>query len=198
MAVKKETKKTKEKEYTLIEKMDYSAENLAETDFELIEFRECIFANLSEVHFTDCLFTGCNLSNLPVLNTKMQDVFFNDCKIVGVNFFDTNDFCFSVHFNNCILDYAGFERKKVYKSSFKNCRMHGANFTGADLSESSIENCDFSFAIFASTNLNGVDFTTNYNFDINPNENYLKKAKFNISNLSGLLRQFGIIIEGES
>ena len=73
--------------------------------------------------------------------------------------------------------------------------MKGVNFTQTDLSSSKINNCDFSEAVFEQTNLEGVDFTTNFNFLIDPAMNKVKKTKFSRHQLSGLLYRYPIIIE---
>jgi uncharacterized protein YjbI with pentapeptide repeats len=55
--------------------------------------------------------------------------------------------------------------------------------------------CDLSGAIFDHTNLEKVDFRTATNFTINPSLNTLKKAKFSMPSVVGLLKNFDIIIE---
>jgi fluoroquinolone resistance protein len=192
----KKTYKPLDKHYLqVIEKTDFTATNLPQHDFESVEFRGCTFNNLSGYHFSDCLFTSCNLSNAELRGSKMQDVLFRDCKLIGINFFTTSDFGFNLTFERCQLDYASFEHKKMNKSVFEDCRLHGANFTQTDLSKSKMENCDLLNAIFASTNISGVDFSTNVNFNIDPTQNQVKKAKFAADNLAGLLSRFDLIIK---
>jgi fluoroquinolone resistance protein len=194
MQMKKGQKPSAKVYHELIEKTDFSTARLA-SEYESVEFRSCNFTNISGVNFTDCLFTACNLSNASVAKCKMQDVRFADCKLIGINFFETHDFGFAVHFENCLLDFASFDHKKMNQSSFRNCRLHGINFTQADLSKVTMDNCDLLDAIFASTNLSGVDFTTNRNFSIDPQLNLVKKAKFSAGGLAGLLTRFDIVIE---
>jgi fluoroquinolone resistance protein len=190
------TNKPVEKHYQqVIEKTDFTTTSLPQLDFESVEFRGCVFNDLSGYHFSDCLFSSCNLSNAELRGSKMQDVLFRDCKLLGINFFTTSDFGFNVTFERCLLDYASFEHKKMNKSVFDDCRLHGANFTQTDLSKSKMANCDLLNAIFASTNISGVDFSTNYNFNIDPTQNLVKKAKFAADNLAGLLGRFDLIIK---
>ena len=179
---------------TTIEKVDFSTERM-EKDYESTEFRSCNFNDISGVNFTDCQFSSCNLSNASVNKCKAQDVTFKDCKLIGINFYQVLDFGLSLHFVNCMLDYASFDNKKMNKSSFKNCRLHGVNFTKTDLSKVTMENCDLLDAVFSGTNLNGMDFTTNRNFSLDPANNLVKKTKFASATLAGLLTKFDIIIE---
>lgn len=125
----------------------------------------------------------------------MSDIIFSNCKLTGVNFSEAKDFAFAVKFEECILDYAIFERKKLNKSFFTKSKIHGADFTQADLSKSKIHDCDFWDAVFVNTNLAGLDFTTSKNFTIDPTSNNIRKAKFLSSDLAGLLTKFDIIIK---
>lgn len=50
-------------------------------------------------------------------------------------------------------------------------------------------------AIFKNTNLESVDFRTSFNYSIDPDLNRIKKAKFSLSGIAGLLNKFDIEIE---
>jgi fluoroquinolone resistance protein len=188
-------KTAKQISYHLIEKMDFTDAELNEEDFEATEFRQCIFPSLSGFNFTDCLFNSCNLSNLSVANTKMQDVKFKDCKLIGINFYEAKEFGFALSFEGCVIDYASFGNKKMNVSAFSNCKMHSVNFTQCDLSRSSLQKCDLLDSIFAQTNLSNMDLTSIYNFNINPTINNIRKARFSAGSLAGLLTAFEIIVE---
>jgi fluoroquinolone resistance protein len=194
MIAKRTNKPTTRIYYQVIEKLDFSHETM-EKDYDSTEFRSCTFNNISGINFTDCQFNACNLSNASVNKCKAQDVSFIDCKLIGINFYQVLDFGLSLHFENCMLDYASFDNKKMNKSSFKNCRLHGVNFSKADLSKVTIDNCDLFEAVFSGTNLSGMNFTTNRNFSIDPQNNLVKKTKFASATLAGLLTKFDIIIE---
>ena len=195
MAVRKVIKRNTD--YTLIESVDFDMiqHSGLEREYEQVEFRNCTFSNLNGIDFSDCLFTACNLSNASIAHAKLQEIQFVDCKLLGINFYEAKDFAFSVHFENSVLDYASFENTKLNRSVFKDCKLHGVNFTQADLSKTVMKNCDLSEAVFGQTNLSGVDFTTNFNFTIDPASNIVKKTKFLASNLAGLLAKFDLIIQ---
>jgi len=195
LQTKKTTKPVEKHYHQVIEKTNFTATSLPQLDFESVEFRGCTFNDISGYHFSDCLFSSCNLSNAELRGSKMQDVLFRDCKLIGINFFHASDFGFNLTFERCLLDYASFEHKKMNKSQFEDCRLHGANFTQTDLTKAKMENCDLLHAIFASTNISGLDFRTNYNFNIDPTQNLVKKAKFAADNLAGLLGKFDLVIK---
>ena len=117
-----------------------------------------------------------------------------DCKLVGANFSQSKDFGFCITFENCLLDYASFDKKRMNKSVFKNCKMHSVNFTQADLSKTALINCDLYETLFAGTNMSSMDFTTCKNFLIDPEMNNIKKAKFLSQDLHALLYRHDIVI----
>lgn len=178
-----------------IRDVNFSLQINQQQDFNNREFINCVFSELSDLNFIDCNFRNCNLSNLNTANSRLQNVSFFDCKLLGLNFSKAIDFALELHFENCILDYASFDSKKLNKSSFKNCKIHTANFTQADLSKSTFLNCDLHESLFANTNLATVDFTTCKTFLIDPELNNIKKAKFLLHDLPGLLYRHDIIIE---
>ncbi len=182
------------KKYQIIERIDDEQLQALGEELEGIEFRQSVLTGLRDKNFIDCRFVSCNLSNAFLTKSKLQDVAFKDCKLVGINFFETLDFGFLVEFDNCLLDYASFDKKKLSKSVFLNCRMHGVNFVQTDLSKASMQNCDLLRAVFENTNISGIDFTSNYNFNIDPSINLVKKTQFSSSQLAGLLTRFDLII----
>ena len=69
------------------------------------------------------------------------------------------------------------------------------DFSATDLSASNFANCDLSGAIFDNSILEKTDFRTAYNYSINPEINKIKKAKFSVSGIAGLLDKYDIVIE---
>lgn len=49
-------------------------------------------------------------------------------------------------------------------------------------------------AVFENTNLEKADFTTSYNYDIDPEKNRMKKAKFLQNGLHGLLLKYDLVV----
>jgi fluoroquinolone resistance protein len=164
--------------------------------FENCRFLNCdlSYANLANKVFIDCRFEDCNLSLANVTNTGLQNIHLKHCKLSGVNFTKSKDFLFEMHFENCILDNAVFFRKKNKKAGFKDCSMVETDFTEADFTDAKFDNCNFDRAFFDRTILKNADFTTAYNFIINPDNNDIKKAKFSVQGLPGLLAKYDIRI----
>jgi uncharacterized protein YjbI with pentapeptide repeats len=73
--------------------------------------------------------------------------------------------------------------------------LQEVDFTESDLSGSAFDNCDLSGALFENTNLEKTDFRSAFNYTINPEINRMKKARFSLSGIVGLLGKYGIVIE---
>lgn len=172
-----------------------AVETLTEPEYEQCSFLNCSFTDISGINFLECTFEQCNFSNAKMLNTGWQECTFTECKLVGCNFSKTKEFGFAAHFVNCNVSYVSFDQKKLFKSVFRNCNLAHSNFTQADLSKTIVKDCDCMETVFMQTNLAGIDFTTNYNFSIDPTQNNVKKTRFAAHALGGLLHGFGIIIE---
>ncbi|HTM97238.1 MAG TPA: pentapeptide repeat-containing protein [Pedobacter sp.] len=180
----------------IFDRVSFPIKGTKETQFEDCSFKSCDF---TDVNFTGCdfsntTFENCNLSMVKLGYIGLDKVHFTDCKLVGSDFSNVKDFLFTVGFTNCILDYAAFMKKKNRKCKFSNCSLKGTDFSEADLSESVFDRCDLSGAVFMQTILNGSNFTTAYNFTIDPEKNLLRKAKFSSEGLAGLLTTYGIIV----
>ena len=118
--------------------------------------------------FEDCTFKNCDFSNSDFSNNT-----FMDCEFI---------------------DYSSFANKKMPKTKFTSCSMKEVTFTGSNLTQSSFENCNLDNAIFNDTILAGVDFTSAYNYKIDPEFNPMKKAKFSMQGIPGLLEKYDIKI----
>ncbi|GHU58990.1 hypothetical protein FACS189411_15280 [Bacteroidia bacterium] len=77
---------------------------------------------------------------------------------------------------------------------FKNTQLQEVDFVEADLTGSIFENCDLTRTIFERTILEKADFRTSYNYSLDPEANRIKKAKFSLTGLPGLLSKYNIEI----
>jgi fluoroquinolone resistance protein len=104
----------------------------------------------------------------------MQHVEFTDCKLQGIQWSHCSNFLFEAAFTRCILNFCSFIQKKMQKTMFTECRLEEVDFTETDISESIFDRCDLARALFQDTNLTNVDFTTSYDYVLNPEENTIK------------------------
>lgn len=176
---------------------DFTTEPPEKGEYENCEFNGCNFseADLSAFIFSDCVFNGCNLSLVKLEKTAFRDCKFSECKMLGVNFESCNPFGLSFVFENCNLGNASFFGLKIKGTRFKNSNLEEVDFTGCDLSAAVFGNCSLKGAIFDNTNLEKADFRTASHYSINPENNKIKKAKFAMPWVLGLLNKYNIEIE---
>ena len=178
------------------EKVDWINKRINHREFEDCTFKNCDFTNsdFSNNSFMDCEFIDCNLAMIDLTATSLKTVGFKNCKLLGIHFNKCTDFLFSVTFHDCVIDYSSFANKKMPKTKFNSCSMKEVTFTGSNLTQSTFDNCNLENAVFNDTLLAGVDFTSAYNYKIDPEFNPMKKAKFSMQGIPGLLDKYDIKI----
>ena len=173
-----------------------AAEIAPHQELEQYKFVACDFSgvNLTDKRFIDCLFERCNLSLATLANAALQNVTFRECKLSGVQFSVCRDMCFEVDFAHCQLPYASFHGKRLRGTSFTHCILTEVDFAYADLTEAVFQECDLTRALFEQTQLTAADLTTASGFLIDPEINTVKKTRFSLEGLPGLLSKYDIKI----
>jgi len=166
-------------------------------DYENCTFTNCDFRNclFQTVTFIDCNFFDCNFADTKINYVSLRDVFFTKCNFTNVNFAMTDQVIFDFGFKDCLLDYAKFYKLKLKKMQFINCSMVAVDFMASDLTEVTFDNCNLRHAVFIDTIANKADFSTSYDFVIDPEKNKLKKAQFSVEGLKGLLMKYDIVVK---
>ncbi len=179
------------------DKSDFTESNLAKGEYNLCKFSGCNFSNsdLKDIKFYECEFINCNLSLAKLTNTIFRDVQFKDCKMLGLPFDNCNEFGLTVGFENCNLNHSSFYRKRMAKTIFRNSQLVEVDFTDCDLSQALFANCNLSDAKFENTNLEKADLRLAHHYSINPAFNKIKKARFSLTGVVGLLNQYDIEID---
>lgn len=179
------------------EKISFIEKKVTNREFEDCVFKSCDFSNsdFSNTTFMDCEFIDCNLSMMQLSGTSLKTITFKSCKLLGIQFNSCADFMFGVNFQDCVLDYSSFANKKMPKTKFNSCSMKEVSFIGTNLTHSIFEKCNLDNAIFNDTQLAAANFTTAYNFKIDPEFNPMRKAKFSTQGIIGLLDKYDIKIE---
>lgn len=164
------------------------------------EFIECHFTaidftevNFSRQKFIDCEFTKCNFNNASVKNTILRSPKFNHSKLMGINWTEAATFA-SPSFNECLLDYGVFQKLNLKNASFVNCKLLEADFYEADCLKASFIGSVLSGTTFNKANLSEADFRGATQYNINPLETRIKKAKFSMPEAMALLDSLNIIL----
>ena len=170
---------------------------LIESDYSDQVFKKADFLgdDFSAKKFCDCIFDGCNLSLVKIEDASLQNVRFEHCKLVGLDFSKLNIFNLELGFKDCVLsnciftglqlDGISFERSVISDCFFADTSLKKANFCEADLSGTTFEKAD----------LTGASFVGAKNYAINPLGNKIAKAKFSYPEALRLLKYFDIEIE---
>ena len=179
------------------DKFDFTRSPLKKGDYDHCVFVNCDLAsvNLSEIKFVDCVFTGCNLTMAQVSQTVFRDVMFRDCKMLGLRFDEASAFGLAVRFETCVLDHSSFYRTKMKKTGFLHCQLKKVDFTSCDLTEAVFDGCDLAEAVFEQTVLEKADLRTAFNYAFDPEMNRVRKARFSLAGVAGLLGKYGVVIE---
>lgn len=176
--------------------MDFGEKPLERGDYENCMFKNCILthANLSAISFIECEFESCDLSMANVNGTAFREVKFRNSKLLGIHFEHTNEFLFSIAFVGCQLNLCSFYNRSLKGTDFENCNLQEADFAGADLTGATFNNCDLHGALFDNTILEKADLRSSYGFSIDPEMNRIKKARFSLNGVTGLLSKYDIEI----
>ncbi|WP_320816082.1 pentapeptide repeat-containing protein [Flavobacterium sp.] len=179
----------------------YNGKIFTEEDIKYKEFENCTFTNcdfractFQGVYFFDCVFIECNFNDTKVNYVSLRGVQFKKCDFTNVNFAMTDQVIYDFSFTNCTLDYAKFYKLKLKKMLFTGCSLVAADFMESDLTEAIFDNCDLRRTVFIKTIANKTDFSTSYNYTIDPEQNKLKKAQFSADGLKGLLEKYDLVI----
>jgi uncharacterized protein YjbI with pentapeptide repeats len=179
------------------EGIDYTKKAIVKGEYDTCTFIGCNFSGIhaSNIGFIACEFIACNFSNVIITNTAFKEVTFKDCKLLGLKFNECDPFLLAFKFINCQLNVASFYKLSIPNTHFINCNLQEVDFTETKLSKAIFDKCDLKNAIFDDTGLENVNFTTAFNFEINPAKNQMKKALFSSSNVIGLLKSFDIRLD---
>lgn len=189
-------------ERVYIEDKQFNKEDINDKELKIADYENCVFnncdlsnADLSKRIFLDCEFIACNLSSARLHKTAFKTVKFKDCKMLGLHFEDCDDFLFEVAFDNCQLNLSTFYKMKMKKTNFIKCNLSEVEFTETDLTSAVLDNCELTGTRFENTILEKADLRTAYGYSIDPELNKIKKAKFSIQGIAGLLDKYDISIE---
>ncbi len=176
---------------------DFTIEKLPKGDYEGCTFTQCNFSNadVSNSMFIDCEFVECDFSSANLAHSTFKESNFINCKMIGLHFSKMSGMFFSARFELCNLSFSSFVGRNLQGIQLIACSLKEVDFSDSDLKKVTLDRCDLHSAIFENTHLEGANFTSSFNFSIDPEKNMLKKAKFSKENVSGLLTKYNLIIE---
>lgn len=101
-------------------------QRLERGEYENCLFRGCDLSeqDFSQYSFIDCTFDACNLSLAKLHKTLLNNVQFEDCKMLGLRFDHCNPIGLSFSFTGCQLQHASFYKVKSRKTRFSKGGTH--------------------------------------------------------------------------
>jgi fluoroquinolone resistance protein len=172
-----------------------SSKSLKKSTFTDIIFESCHFieSDWQQARFIGCRFKNCNLSLVKLHACRLQDIVFEECKIVGLDFFKCEK-TLHLSFNKCIMQTCNFTDLKLKGTSFAGSKIKEVYFTHTDLSETNFTDTDLLGTIFHQCNLTKSDFRNAKNYLIDLQTNNAQKAQFSFPEAINLLQSFDITI----
>lgn len=170
-----------------------------------IEFENCTFSNCDfsdasflSCRFIDCQFEHCNLSNTQFTTSKMNEVSFSDCKILGVDWtqlaWPNLALSSPIAFSNCLLDHSSFYGLELAELRITYCKCHEVDFREANLSHGDFSFSDFSYSQFGKTKLSHANFEEAFHYNIDVFNNKINGARFSRDEALSLLDSLDIEI----
>jgi fluoroquinolone resistance protein len=167
---------------SIFERIDFTKIPLAKCEYENGNFFVCDFSNspLAGIVSLICRFIAPNLSMAKLTRTIYSDTQFIDCKRLGLRFGNCVQLALSIGKENCNLNHSSFYKTIPGNAPFKNSRLPEMDFAESDLSHSVFANYDLDGSIFDNTNLEKADLRSAFNYNIDPDKDRIRKAKFSL------------------
>lgn len=184
-----------------LENMVFSDQDLLGIDLRGKSFASCRFDNLrltevplSDCTFEDCVFESCDLTMAKVSGAAFHEVLFQRSKLMGIDWTPVRGLIFTVTFDGCNLTHATFAQRKMCGTHFLDCKAHEVTFLSVDLSQAVFAGSDLLGARFIDTELNEADLSQARNYQINPQQNRLRKTRFSQEAAIALAGEMGVIV----
>jgi len=114
---------------------------------------------------------------------------------MGVDFTLCDPQFFHLDFEKCQLRGCNFTEMPLKGTRFFSCQVRECHFVQCDLRECVFTDSNLEGSVFHHTRLEKADFREATLFQINPENNFLKGAKFSKLEALSLLDGLGILVE---
>ncbi len=190
-------------EEQLFEELELRQASIKSSFFELCKFVDCDFSESEFVgcKFTDCEFKSSNLKLAKFSGSRLRDVLFKHCVIVGVNWtslqWPSVALSAPLVFESCDVSYSVFNSLQLPEMVMRSCKAHDVDFSECDLTGADFFETDLLDSRFNQSRLNECDFRGALNYSINPLENSIKGASFSMPDVLSLLSPFNIKVDAD-
>jgi len=170
--------------------------NTVSTEFISCQFNSLNLSDFSleKSKFIECNFSKCNFSNASFNYSTLRDVYFSQCKLVGINWSQTNSLNM-LSFEECILNLSVFQQLNLKSLKAISSTLHEVDFSGSHMQQANFYQSDLEGAIFNECDLRQSDFRMAKNYSISPENSKVQGARFSMPQAMALLNSLGVIIE---
>ena len=179
---------------------NFTGENLPQIMANI--FTACRFRgiNLTEKDFSravfeECEFIDCNLALIKFTGTKLQQVKFVSTKLLGISFIDCDKLILEMGFEDCIIRECNFSGLEIKGTSFKGSEIFNSDYIGCKLIKAVFKEVKFEDVSFHNSDLSEADFREATGYQINPKNNIVNKAKFDLPEAISFLNYLGILLD---
>lgn len=171
------------------------------TDFEDCVFDSCSFMEtcFRKCRFLNCTFSACNLNLIQVDDSTFSRVNFENSKLVGINWtvakWPQKGMLNSIEFADSVLNHATFIGLGLQKTRIIRCQARDVDFSDANMMLADLSDSDFEKSRFINTNLTQADLRGAKNYQISPQLNRLKQARFSLPEAMSLLYSLDILLD---
>jgi fluoroquinolone resistance protein len=170
--------------------------NIKSKSFYDCKFVDCDFteSDFSNSLFSECIFKTSNLSFAKFNESKFQDVHFDGCKILGVDFTQLSKLILEIGFENSKITKCIFASLELDGTNFINCQIIQTDFYDTILKKSNFSGSDLKDTVFENADLTEANFKDSKNYLINPLKNKIKNAEFTMPEAIVLLESLEVKI----
>lgn len=142
-----------------------------------------------------CRLVDCDLSNAALSDSLFDDVTFEGCRLLGLDWTAARRAPFSVRFERCTLRLGRLAERDWRGTSFESCDLREADFSGADLRDVDLRGCDLSGALFEETDLRGADLRGAQGLDFDPAANRIRGARVDVEYATRVAQRLGFLVD---
>lgn len=176
------------------EGLQLSEHAIRRAEFEQVVFKDCRFAGVTWVgcQLSNCRFVDCELTTVKLGGSTFNEVRFERCRMMGINFADLARVILDVGFRECLMDYACFAGLQLARTEFIDCRLRDADFSNAQLERTVFGGSDLAGANFNHAALLRADLRGAKNLSFDPTLVRLGRTRVDLDALVAIGAQLGL------
>jgi uncharacterized protein YjbI with pentapeptide repeats len=179
--------------------------SLEQAQIDSSTFYDCTFDRCSLVEttfracrFVSCVFRDCDLSLMQVPHCSFTTTQFEKSRVIGVDWtkahWAAKGLGKPIDFSTCAISHSTFIGLKLPGIRIRSCMALDVDFREASLFRADFTATDLSGSLFLATDLTEADLSQARNYQIDPSENVIKRAKFALPEAMSLLYSLDIVL----